>query len=119
MALAAAIWLAGAPARAEVPPDVKKIFGDNCKKCHGWDGKGQTGMGKKLKIVDFTAAGFQKKVDDKTIKKTILDGYEDPADPKRKMKAYKGEVSEAQAAELVKVIRAFAKTPGPFASEVK
>ena len=31
----------------------------NCKSCHGADGKGETTMGKKLDIKDFTDAKYQ------------------------------------------------------------
>lgn len=119
MLLGMALLMAGNPAEAEVPPEVKNLFKGTCKKCHDWDGKAQTAMGKKFKIVDFTTAEYQQNTTDERIKKTILEGYQDPEDPKRKMKAFKGQVSEEQAAELVKVIRAFGETPGPFADEVK
>jgi mono/diheme cytochrome c family protein len=100
-----------------VPADVKEAFQKNCKKCHGWDGKADTGEGRKLKLQDLTSADYQKKAKDDEILKAILEGTTDPKDPKRKMRSYKDAVSEAQAKELVKVVRAFGKSPGPFPDE--
>ena len=34
--------------------DAKENWEKNCAKCHGPDGKGDTKMGKKLEIKDFT-----------------------------------------------------------------
>lgn len=109
--MAAALVLTGAPQEASAAPsaEVKEIFSKNCKKCHGWDGKGQTPQGKKVGARDWTSASYQKGAKDDAILKTILDGYKDPKDPKRKMDGYKGKVTDAQAKELVKVVREYAK----------
>ncbi|MBI3924841.1 MAG: cytochrome c [Armatimonadetes bacterium] len=119
MLLAATVFLAGGPQPATAAPsaDVKAVYGKECKKCHGWDGKGQTAMGKKNKLQDWSSAAYQKKASDDKILKVILEGYKDPADPKRKMDGYKGEITEAQAKDLVKVVRAYGTAPGPFPGE--
>ena len=39
--------------------DAKSNWDDNCAKCHGADGKGDTKMGHKLDIKDFTDAKVQ------------------------------------------------------------
>ena len=39
--------------------DVKENWEKSCAKCHGPDGKGDTKMGKKLEIKDFTDAKYQ------------------------------------------------------------
>ena len=110
------LWLLPAPAHA-IPAETKAVYQKNCKKCHGWDGKGDTGEGRKLKLTDLSSATYQKKATDDKILKTILEGTVDPQDAKRKMKSYKDAVGEAQAKELVKVVRAFGKAPGPFPDE--
>src|SRR5438552_3953389 len=39
--------------------DGRPIYADNCTKCHGDDGKGQTKMGQKLQVRDYTDAKVQ------------------------------------------------------------
>ena len=95
------------PAKA----DVKAVYKVNCKKCHGWDGKANTPMGKMKKITDWTTATFQKQFTDAQIVDTILNGNS------RGMVALKGKVSPAEAQALVKVVRAFGTAPGPFPEE--
>ena len=102
---------------AEPSPETKAIYAKNCKKCHGWDGTADTGEGRKQKMKSFTTPQFQKEVTDDDIVKAIMEGWVDPKDPKHKMKAYKDVITEAQARELVKVVRAYAKPPGPFPGE--
>ncbi|MFN8610851.1 MAG: c-type cytochrome [Vulcanimicrobiota bacterium] len=107
-----------APALADpVSPEIKEIYGISCKKCHGWDGTADTGEGKKWNIESFTSADFQKKTSDADILKAILEGKVDADNPKKKMKAFKDLITEAEAKELVKVVRAYAKAPGPFPGE--
>ena len=100
---------------APVSADIKDVYKTNCKKCHGWDGKGDTPQGRKEKAQNWTDADFQKKVKDSEIVDAILNGKKE-ADG-RQMKGLKDKVSEADAKELVKIVRAFAKSPGPFPDE--
>jgi cytochrome c6 len=79
---------------------------NNCAKCHGPDGKGQTKIGKKLKLKDYTDAKFQAEVKDEELTKFINDGVKDDAG-KEKMKAYKGELSPDEVKDLVAYIRKF------------
>ena len=44
--------------------DGKAIYAANCVKCHGNDGKGQTKMGKKLQVRDFTQPDVWNTFDD-------------------------------------------------------
>ena len=44
--------------------DAKANFESNCAKCHGTDGKGQTKMGQKLGIKDYTDAKVQEALKD-------------------------------------------------------
>jgi cytochrome c553 len=58
-----------------------------CAKCHGADGKGDTKMGQKFGIKDFTDAKVQAAIKDEDAVKAIKDGIKD-ADGGTKMKAY-------------------------------
>jgi cytochrome c553 len=54
--------------------DAKSIWTAQCAKCHGADGKGLTGMGKKLKLRDFTDAKVQAELKDEAMCAAIKDG---------------------------------------------
>lgn len=81
--------------------DAAEIFNKNCASCHGKDGAGQTTMGKKQKVKNYTTAEGQKWTDEEGVK-AILEGA-------GKMKGFKDKVSDAEAKDLVKYIRAFKK----------
>ncbi len=87
--------------------DVKAVWEKECAKCHGLGGKGDTKMGKKLELKDWTDAAVQEKMKDDEMAKTIKEGKKDGE--KVKMKAYAETVTEADAKELIKIIRAFKK----------
>ena len=78
---------------------------NNCASCHGADGKAQTKQGKKLKIKDYTDAKVQAELKDEEMVKSILGGVKDGA--KERMKAFKDDLSEAEAKDLVAYIRKF------------
>ncbi len=82
--------------------DAAATWTSNCASCHGPDGKGQTTMGKKQKLGDYTDAAVQAKFTDEEALKAILEG-------KGKMKGFKDKVSEEDAKALVKHVRAFKK----------
>ncbi|KAB2641236.1 MAG: cytochrome c [Verrucomicrobia bacterium] len=96
--LSASLWIA-APAAFGGGAEV---YAKNCASCHGKDGKGETVMGKKAKVKDYTDAKVQASFTDAEALKMILEG-------KEKMKAYKDKVTEAEAKELVAYIRTFKK----------
>jgi mono/diheme cytochrome c family protein len=82
--------------------DAAATYASKCASCHGADGKGLTAMGKKQKVKDYTTAEGQKWSDADGVK-AILEG-------KDKMKGYKDKgITEADAKELVKLIRGFKK----------
>jgi len=78
---------------------------NNCTKCHGADGKGQTKVGKKLNLKDYTDAKVQAAMKDGDIVKAITDGVSDNG--KEKMKSFKADLSPAEIQDLVAYIRKF------------
>lgn len=78
----------------------------HCTKCHGEDGKGQTKAGKKLQLKDYTDAKVQAEMKDEEMTKVINEGVFDKGG-KEKMKAYKGELTPEEIADLVAYVRKF------------
>jgi len=72
-------------------------FKAKCAMCHGGDGKGDTAMGKNLKLRDLGSADVQSQ-SDADLTKTITDG-------KGKMPKYDGKLTKDQIEEVVKFIR--------------
>ena len=54
--------------------DAATNWNDQCAKCHGADGKGDTKMGTKLGCKDFTDAKVQADLKDDNANKAITDG---------------------------------------------
>jgi cytochrome c5 len=54
--------------------DGQSVYGDNCAKCHGDDGKGATKMGTKLGCKDYTDPAVQAAVSDDQAFKSIKEG---------------------------------------------
>jgi len=97
--ISASILIGASAVRAA---DAAEIWSKNCASCHGKDGAGATTMGKKLKVKDYTDAKVQAAFTDAEALKVILEG-------KEKMKAYKDKMTEAEAKDQVKYVRAFKK----------
>lgn len=98
------VFLASAALCSAAP--VAENWDNHCTKCHGADGKGQTKVGKKLKLKDYTDAKVQAEMKDEDIIKATADGIFDAAG-KEKMKAYKEELSADEIKEFVAYIRKF------------
>jgi cytochrome c6 len=98
-ALAAAVTFAFAAPAAE-------NWENHCAKCHGADGKGQTKVGKKLGVLDYTSAADQAKFTDEQAIKVIVEGAKDKAG-KERMKGYQDELSPQEIKELVAMVRKF------------
>ena len=73
------------------------VFKTKCASCHGADGKGETTMGKNLKLKDLGSAEVQSK-SDADLTKLIEDG-------KKPMPAYKGKLTDDQIKDVVKYIK--------------
>ncbi len=80
--------------------DYKKIFKNECQKCHERDGKG-TKRGKNLGVPNFTDAKWQTSVTDEQLINSITNG-------KKKMPKQEGRLSPEEIKAMVKYIRFFA-----------
>jgi len=78
---------------------------NNCTKCHGADGKGETKIGKKLNLKDYTNAKVQAELKDEDMVKAITDGVFEKE--KERMKSFKGELSADEIKDLVAYVRKF------------
>lgn len=87
--------------------DAKENWESHCAKCHGSDGKGQTKMGQKLKVKDYTDPKVQEKLKDDHMIKTIKEGKKEG--DKTLMQGYADELSDADIKALVEYIRKFKK----------
>lgn len=103
--IAAALMAVGS--LAAYAADAKENWEKSCAKCHGPDGKGQTKMGQKLGIKDYTDAKVQDALKDDAAVKAIKEGLKDK-DGKVMMKPTEG-LSDDEVKALVKHLRSFKK----------
>ena len=94
-------------AGSAVAADAKAQYEQDCAKCHGADGKGETKMGKKLGAKDYTDAKVQSEMTDDQAAKAIKEGLKDKAG-KTLMKPAEG-LSDADIKGLVTYMRGFKK----------
>lgn len=87
--------------------DAKANYEKNCTKCHGADGKGQTKIGAKLGVKDYTDAKVQAELKDDVAIKAIKEGLKDK-DGKTLMKPAEG-LTEEDVKSLIAYMRAFKK----------
>jgi len=80
--------------------DYKKIFSNNCQKCHGKDGKG-TKRGKGLGVPNFTNGDWQDATTDKQMITTITNG-------RKRMPKQGHKLSLEEIKAVVRYIRFFA-----------
>lgn len=90
-------------ASAFAADDTAKVWKAKCASCHGEDGKAQTKQGKAEKIEDMTTAEWQTEWTDEKMKTIILEGSKD----NKKMKPFKGKLTDQQVDDLIKHIRGF------------
>src|SRR6266700_6683861 len=91
-------------ARADDP---KAIYEKDCAKCHGADGKGDTKMGKKQGVKDYTDAKVQAELKDEEATKAIKEGLKDK-EGKVLMKPAES-LSDSDIKALVAYMRGFKK----------
>ena len=85
--------------------DAAENWTANCAACHGKDGKGQTTVGKKLEIKDFTDAKAQASFTDAEATKAIKEGI--TKDGTLKMKAFGDKLSDDEIKALVAQVRSY------------
>ncbi|HEY5042121.1 MAG TPA: cytochrome c [Verrucomicrobiae bacterium] len=86
--------------------DAKQNWTDHCASCHGADGKGQTKMGTKLGVKDFTDAKVQADLKDDAATKAIKEGLKNADGSKTLMKPF-DTLSDDEVKALVAYVRAF------------
>jgi cytochrome c553 len=105
--LALAMVMGVAAAVSASAADGKETWDKTCAKCHGADGKGQTKMGQKMGVKDFTDAKVQADLTDDAAFKAIKEGLKDK-EGKTLMKAF-DDLSDADIKALVQTVRSFKK----------
>src|SRR5207248_7218043 len=88
-------------ARAE---EAKVIYEKQCAKCHGPDGKGETKLGKKAGVKDYTDAKVQAEIKEEAAFKALKEGLQEG--DKVKMKPAEN-VSDADIKALIAYMRTF------------
>ena len=87
--------------------DSKANWDSLCAKCHGAEGKGDTKIGQKLGVKDFTDAKVQADLKDDVATKNIKEGLKD-ADGKTLMKPF-DTLSDDEVKALVQFVRSLKK----------
>lgn len=88
--------------------DVAANWENHCASCHGADGRGETKMGKRLKIKDLTSADVQGSFTDEAAVKAIKEGIRDEKTKKLVMKPIEG-LSDDEIQALVAHVRSLKK----------
>lgn len=87
------------PAKAR---EAKRLFKQNCIKCHGADGAGETTAGQIVGAADFTDSEWQERVDDQRLINAMAYG-------RGQMPAFGKKLSKEQITLLLAYVRAFKK----------
>ena len=87
--------------------DASAIWADKCAKCHGTEGTGDTKMGRKLRIKNYTDAAVQATFTDAAAFKAIKEGTKDEKGNSR-MKAIEG-LSDDDIKAMVQHVRSLKK----------
>lgn len=81
---------------------IETVYQQNCARCHGADGRGETGLGKIYNTPNLTDAGLHARFKDKELSAIITSGQGG-------MPAFKKTLSKAEIAALVTYVRRFRK----------
>jgi cytochrome c553 len=87
--------------------DGKALYEKACAKCHGPDGKGQTKMGKKSGVKDYTDPKVQEELKDEAAFKAVKKGYKDK-EGKEVMKPAE-DMSDKDIKDVLAYLRTFKK----------
>jgi cytochrome c6 len=104
IAIIAAAAMVAMAAQAE---DAKTTWTAKCAGCHGKEGKGDTKLGQKLEIRDYSDAKIQATLKDEEMFKTIKEGLK--KGDKTLMKPYGDTLSDADIKGLVAYVRTLKK----------
>ena len=104
-AIAGALLLPSGPVEAAADEATVKVFKAQCATCHGLDGKGDTTVGKKVGVKDWTDGKTLKAMTDADIKALIRSGKKGD-DGKERMPSYT-KLSDDTVVGLVKYVRSF------------
>jgi mono/diheme cytochrome c family protein len=99
------LLLAGAAGWTAAAGDAQQNWDKNCAMCHGKDGKGQTTVGRKLQIKDFTDPKTQAALTDDQAVKVIKEGI--TQDGQLKMKGFGDKLSDDEIKALIAHVRSF------------
>lgn len=105
-ALVLGLSLGAISAQANGDIDGAALWEQHCAKCHASDGSGNTKIGKKMQIGDYTDPAVQATFTDEEAVKITLEGYTDESG-KQAMKPFGDKLSEDEAKAVVEHIRTF------------
>lgn len=100
---AAALFAAASFCVAATPTE---NWEQHCAKCHGANGNGDTKMGKKLKVKDYTDAKSLAEMSDTDMHKAIAEGVH-TKDGKPLMSGFKEKLADDEINALVTLVRSF------------
>lgn len=98
--------MAGAVLSAKAA-DGKAIYEKHCAMCHGKDGKGDTKMGQRLGVKDYTDPKVQADLTDEAAFKAVKEGFKDK-DGKTLMRPANG-LSDEDIKAVIAYLRTFKK----------
>lgn len=99
------VGILAAAVPAALAADAKANWEEHCAKCHGATGKGDTKIGQKMKVKDYSDPKVQAALKDDEMVTATLKGV--TVDGKEKMKGYADKLSPEDAKALVALIRSF------------
>ena len=104
-ALSLTVFLASA--LSALAGDGNESYDKNCASCHGKDGKGETKMGKKEGVKDYTDAKSWEGLDDAKAFKSVKEGLTEG--DKVKMKPFAEKLSDDDIKAVIAYMRTFKK----------
>ena len=104
MSLIAALVLSAWTVRAA---DTAALYEKHCLKCHGADGKGETKMGKKAGVKDYTDPKVSEAIKDDQAFKSVKEGMKDG--DKELMKPFAEKLTDDEIKALIAYVKTFKK----------